>query len=91
MRALSTTLVLAAVLHVRDSFEELPSLSLSLSAGIREGKATFGEIGMSRAYTGAPSEATREEGDALFEKLVTMVVTEVREGLARRKALSEET
>lgn len=77
-----TSLVLAANANVRDSAATLPSLDLSLSDGIRAGKTTFAEIGMTRAYTGAPSEATREEGDELYEKLVTMVVTEIREALA---------
>jgi creatinine amidohydrolase len=39
---------------------------------------------MDRAYTGAPAEATREEGEDLFAKLVTMVVTEIEEALAPR-------
>ena len=39
---------------------------------------------MDRAYTGAPSEATREEGDAMYAKLAEMIATEVREGLAAR-------
>jgi creatinine amidohydrolase len=71
---------------VRGAFGELPTLGLSLSAAIKDGKATFAEIGMDRAYTGAPSEATREEGDDLYERLVTMVVTEVTEGLAKRSS-----
>ena len=58
--------------------------SLSLSDAIRAGKATFVEIGMDRAYTGAPAEATREEGEELYARLVTMVVTEITEGLAKR-------
>ena len=66
---------------MRESFSELPSLGLSLSEAIRSGKATFAEIGMDRAYTGAPREATVEEGEELYEKLVTMVVTEVSEAL----------
>jgi creatinine amidohydrolase len=37
---------------------------------------------MDRAYTGAPRDASKAEGEALYEKLVTMVVTEVTEGLA---------
>jgi creatinine amidohydrolase len=78
-----TSLVLAAGSHVRESFGELPTLGLSLADAIRDGKATFVEIGMDRAYTGAPRDATREEGEELYEKLVTMVVTEVNEGLAR--------
>jgi creatinine amidohydrolase len=76
-----TSLSLAAGAHVRESFGALPSLGLSLSEAIRSGKATFAEIGMDRAYTGAPREATVEEGEELYEKLVTMVVTEVSEAL----------
>lgn len=60
----------------------LPTLGLSLAAAIKEGKKTFAEIGMTRAYTGAPSEATTAEGDDLYARLVTMVVTEITEGLA---------
>ncbi|MDB4942557.1 MAG: hypothetical protein JWP97_2091 [Labilithrix sp.] len=79
-----TSLVMAAGEPVRPSFAALPTLGLSLAAAIREGKATFAEIGMDRAYTGAPGEATAEEGEALYDKLVTMVVTEITEGLAAR-------
>ncbi len=79
-----TSLVLAAGGHVRDVASELPVLGVSLADAIRAGKSTFREIGMDRAYTGAPAEATVAEGDALYEKLVTMVVTEVREAIARR-------
>lgn len=77
-----TSLVLAAGREVRASASSLPTLGISLAEAIRSGKATFAEIGMERAYTGAPSEATREEGDALYEKLVTMIVTEIEEALA---------
>lgn len=79
-----TSLVLAAGGEVRGGFDALPALAMSLSDGIREGKSTFTEIGMTRAYTGAPAEATREEGEALYEKLATMITTEVVEGVARR-------
>jgi len=79
-----TSLVLAAGKPVRDSAGELPTVGLSLSDAIRAGKTTFREIGMDRAYTGAPSEATREEGDDLYARLVTMVVTEVVEALEKR-------
>ena len=77
-----TSLVLAAGAHVRPAFGELPTLGLSLSEAIRSGKTTFAEIGMDRAYTGAPSDATHAEGEELYEKLVTMVVTEIEEALA---------
>ncbi len=79
-----TSLMLAAGEDVRASFGELPTLGLSLSLAIKAGKATFADIGMDRAYTGAPCEATIAEGEDLYEKLVTMVVTEVTEGLAER-------
>ncbi len=77
-----TSLVIAAGVHVRPSFGELPTLGLSLSDAIRSGKSTFAEIGMERAYTGAPREATLAEGEELYEKLVTMVLTEIEEALA---------
>lgn len=86
-----TSLVLAAGGHVRESFGELPTIGLSLAEAIKAGKATFQEIGMTRAYTGAPREATREEGEALYEKLVTMVVTEIRESLHLVDPLSSAT
>jgi creatinine amidohydrolase len=78
-----TSLVMAAGGRVRDAFGALPTLSTSLAEAIRSGKKTFAEIGLARAYTGAPSEATREEGESLYEKLVTMVVTEIEEALRR--------
>lgn len=77
-----TSLVLAAGKPVRDARETLPTLTLSLSEGIKAGKTTFSEIGMTRAYTGAPKDATAEEGDALYARLVEMVVGEISEALA---------
>ncbi len=61
----------------------LPSLDVSLSDEIRKGgSVTFHGIGMDRAYTGAPAEATREEGEKSYARLVEMIVTEVTEKLA---------
>jgi creatinine amidohydrolase len=80
-----TSLVLAvdADLVDRDSAQTLPALDVSLSDGIRAGNSTFAAMGLSRAYTGAPAEATAAEGEELLERLATMVVTEVEEALAR--------
>ncbi len=75
-----TSLVLAARPHLTAP-SNLPALSLSLSDAIRSGKSTFAELGMTQAYTGAPSEATAEEGESLYARLVTMVVTEVLESI----------
>ncbi len=77
-----TSLVLAAGGDVRASARELPALGISLSKAIAAGQDRFAAMGMDRAYTGAPAEATREEGEASYGKLVEMVVTEVLEGLA---------
>jgi len=82
-----TSLVLAAreELVRREVLIELPTLPISLSDAIKAhgGKdVTFREIGMERAYTGAPSTASREEGDATYQRLAEMIVTEVEERLA---------
>lgn len=79
-----TSLVLAARPELVDTARaaRLPSLDVSLSDGIRSGKASFLAMGLDAAYTGAPSEATAEEGRELTSRLVAMVVTEVEEGVA---------
>jgi creatinine amidohydrolase len=79
-----TSLLLAAGDDVRASYMELPTLTLSLADGIREGKHTFAEIGMAEAYTGAPALATSDEGASLYAKLAEMIATEVQEGLEKR-------
>ena len=78
-----TSLVLAARADlVSDEASKLPSLDASLSDGIRRGVARFADLGMPRAYTGAPAEATAQEGKELYDKLAEMVATETLEGLA---------
>lgn len=76
-----TSLAMAAGERVRDVAWSLPALETSLSDGIRAGQRTFLEMGLGEAYTGAPARATRDEGERLYEKLVTMIVTEVEERL----------
>ena len=75
-----TSLVLAAGGRVSDEHRALPAVGISLADAIRDGKDRFRDIGMARAYTGAPAEATRDEGDALYERLVEMIVGEVLGG-----------
>ena len=77
-----TSLALAAGLAVRESYRDLPKRDVSLSAAIKEGKSRFTDMGMDRAYTGAPAEATSAEGDDLLDRLAEMIVTEVTEALA---------
>ncbi len=78
-----TSLVLAAGGRVLDVHRALPAVGVSLADGIRAGKDRFRAMGMARAYTGAPAEATPEEGEATYARLVEMVVAEVVEGIAR--------
>ena len=78
-----TSLVLAVEPGLVDerAAQGLPASTLSLSEGIAAGKTTFKALGMDQAYTGSPAEATREEGAEMLERLATMIVREVVEGL----------
>jgi creatinine amidohydrolase len=78
-----SSLVLAArpeLVH-DDIRATLAPVPISLAVAIREGKKTFRAMGSERAYFGTPSEATVAEGEALYQLLATMVVTEVCESL----------
>lgn len=79
-----TSLVLAAEPALVDMgiAKGLPEVPISLSDGIRAGKHGFAEMGMDRAYAGAPAESSAEEGEALFAALATMIAAEVTEALA---------
>ena len=52
---------------------------LGLVAGIKAGKRTFREVGMTEAYVGDPRAATAAEGEALLEALAGIVVAAVKE------------
>jgi creatinine amidohydrolase len=91
-----TALVLAAQPElVRGEIaRDLPTLDVSLSKAIAarapgDPPVTFGRLGMKRAYTGAPSEATRDEGDGVYARLVEMVVTEIGEHVDERGDTSQ--
>jgi creatinine amidohydrolase len=67
-----------------DAARGLPPLPISLSQAITAANGApvrFADIGMHRAYTGAPAEATPGEGEATYERLVEMIATEVTEHL----------
>ena len=80
-----TSLALAAGARVQDEYKQLPKIGVSLSDEIKAGRTRFLQMGLERAYTGAPGEATHDEGDTLFDRLAEMIVAEVTEGLAARK------
>ncbi|GAC1351355.1 MAG: creatininase family protein [Polyangiales bacterium] len=88
-----TSLVLAARKDLvrEDLSGGLPKVAISLSDEMRRvpradvDAITFQKIGMHRAYTGAPSEATVVEGESSYAALVTMVVTEIEEHLSNEE------
>lgn len=59
----------------------LPEVPISLSDKLRAGIDDFVDMGLDRAYAGAPAEATAEEGEELLARLADMVATCVREAL----------
>ncbi len=79
-----TSLVLAVNASLVDAprARALPEVKISLSDGIKAGKSTFQTMGMDAAYTGAPADATAEEGHHLYEALAAMVAGEVEEALS---------
>jgi len=79
-----TSLVLATRPDLVDGAvaKRLAALPISLSQAVAAAKGApvrFADIGMTRAYTGSPAEATRAEGEATYQRLVEMIVTEVME------------
>ena len=67
-----------------DAAKHLAALPISLSQAIAAANGAqvrFADIGMHRAYTGAPAEATTAEGETTYALLVKMIVTEVTEHL----------
>jgi creatinine amidohydrolase len=81
--AYESSMILASHPHLvnAEAASSLPTLEISLSEAIRSGKSGFKEIGMSEAYTGAPSEANAIEGERLYHEHINMVLTEVMESL----------
>jgi len=85
-----TSLVLATRPDLVDDevAKRLASLPISLSQAIAAAQGApvrFADIGMHRAYTGAPAEGTSAEGESIYERLVEMIVTEVTEMRAALK------
>lgn len=60
----------------------LPERAIDLIGGMKAGKKDFLEMGATEGYFGRPADASIEEGNATYEKLVDMVVTTIEEALA---------
>lgn len=80
-----TSLVLAdhPELVDRERMRTLEAKMIDMAAEIRSGQTNFLAMGMDQAYTGAPAEATAEEGEQTFEALADMLVDLIREVAGR--------
>jgi len=78
-----TSMVMAEAPWLVDEAERaaLPEVAVSLSDKLRAGVTDFMDMGLVRAYAGAPARATAAEGEELLGRLAVMVATEVREAL----------
>lgn len=80
-----TSIVMAADPELVDDAirQTLPEVPISLSERIGAGVETFAEMGLVRAYAGAPAAATAAEGSELLDRLAEMIVGEVIGSLPR--------
>ncbi len=78
-----TSIVLAAQPALVREAERagLAEVPISLSEGIKAGKHSFLDMGMTAAYAGTPALATSEHGDEQLDLLAAMIVSEVTEAL----------
>jgi creatinine amidohydrolase len=76
-----TSLVLAdrPELVDRERMLKLEPKLIDMPAAIAAGRTSFLAMGMDEAYSGAPAEATEEEGAQTFEALTDMLVELIRE------------
>jgi creatinine amidohydrolase len=86
--AYETSIVMARdpALVDEDARGSLPAVPISLSEALRRGVTRFRDMGLDRAYAGAPAAATAAEGHRLLDLLADMVATEVLEALGRQRA-----
>lgn len=76
-----TSLVLADrpdLVHTR-LLPDLPEVPVNMPVEMAAGRASFTAMGMDRAYSGAPADATADEGVSTFDTLTEMLVRLVRE------------
>lgn len=61
----------------------LPDVDVSLSEMLRAGKKTFVEMGLTRAYAGAPARASAAHGNEMLDRLAAMVAGEILAAMGR--------
>jgi len=64
-----------------DMMKSLPEVPVSLSDHLQSGVTDFKEMGLTRAYSGAPADASQKHGEEQLEKLATMIATEIVDAL----------
>lgn len=76
-----TSLILAERPDLVDGRQlaSLPPVFVDLPSALAAGARDFRELGMSKAYCGAPAEATAEEGEATFAVLANLLVEAIRD------------
>jgi len=81
--AYETSIVLARdpTLVDDEARRALPEVPISLSEALARGVVRFRDMGLDRAYAGAPAAASVAEGERLLDLLGIMVATEVLEAL----------
>jgi creatinine amidohydrolase len=67
----------------RDVYPALPDVDVSLSDALRAGKQRFREMGLERAYAGAPSRASAAHGEEMLARLAEMVAFEILFAMGR--------
>lgn len=61
----------------------LPEVDVSLSDMLRAGKTRFREMGLERAYAGAPARASAAHGEEMLGRLAEMVALEILTAMGR--------
>jgi creatinine amidohydrolase len=76
-----TSLVLADAPQLVDTqlISELPEVDVNMARAIRDGHTDFVAMGMTRAYCGAPGQATPQEGLATFDALTDLLIEVIRD------------
>ena len=80
-----TSIVLAAHADAvrTDVLAMLPDVDVSLSDMLKAGKERFRDMGLDRAYAGAPARASAAHGEEMLARLADMVVGEILEAMGR--------
>jgi len=63
----------------------LPDVDVSLSEKLRAGVTRFRDMGLTRAYAGAPARASAAHGEEMLARLAEMVAGEILEAMRRAK------